>query len=95
MILAHFQSLGKQPVAIDMLNSLVRLAVIAGAVDFNIIADTPSKPVDFAGLRLHSRSEISSSVHSIDNGLLGCDITQYCYRASIIIIIEQILVFTT
>ena len=29
--------LGTQPVAIDMLNNLVRLAVIAGAVEFNII----------------------------------------------------------
>ena len=54
--------------AIDMLNRLVRLSVIAGAVDFNIMADTPSIPVDFVGLRLHSRSEISSSVHSINNG---------------------------
>ena len=42
--------------------------MIAGAGDLNIMADTPSRPVDFAGLRLHSRSEISSSVHSIDTG---------------------------
>ena len=42
--------------------------MIAGAGDLNIMADTPSRPVDFAGLRVHSRSEISSSVHSIDTG---------------------------
>ena len=68
VILAHFQSVGKQPVAIDMLNSLVRLGAIEGAVYFNIVAETPSKPVDLAGFRLCNSSIICSSVHRIDTG---------------------------
>lgn len=70
VILAHFQSVGKQPVEIDILNSLVRLGAIARAVDFNIVADTPSKPVDLAGFRLCNNSIICSSVHIIDVGQL-------------------------
>ena len=65
IILAHFQSVGKQPVAIDILNSLVRLGAIERAVDFNMVADTPSKPVDLTGSR-PSRS----SVICIDAGQL-------------------------
>ena len=52
VILAHFQSVGKQPATIDILKSLVRLGAIAEAVDFGIMADIPSKQVDLAGFRL-------------------------------------------
>ena len=58
VILAHFQSVGKQPVEIDLLNNLVRLGAIARAVDFNILADTPSKPVDLAGFRFCNNSSV-------------------------------------
>ena len=70
VILVHFQSVGKQPVAIDILNSLVRLGAIERAVDFNMVADTPSKPVDLTGSRPSRSSVICSSVHSIDAGQL-------------------------
>ena len=71
VILAHFQSVGKQPVEIDMLNnSLVRLGAIARAVDFNILADTPSKPVDLAGFRFCNNSITCSSVHRMGVGQL-------------------------
>ena len=56
----------------DTLNNLVRLGAMAEAVDFSIVADTPSKPVDLAGFRLCSRSVTCSSVHKMDTGqLLG------------------------
>ena len=79
LTLAHFQSVRKQPVAIDKLNSSVRLGAIERAVDFNLVTDTPSKPVDLAGFKLSRSSVICSFVHSIDAGQLfgsrgGCQV---------------------
>ena len=68
MILARFQAVGKQPVAIERLNSLVRLGAIDKAVDSSIIADTPSRPVDLPGFREFSKSVTWSSVHWFDSG---------------------------
>ena len=63
MILARFHSVGKQPVAIERLNSLERLGAIDEAVELRIIADTPSRPVDLAGFREWGKSATWSSVH--------------------------------
>ena len=67
-IRACFHSVGKQPVAIERLNNFVRLRVMDEMVDLSIIADTSSRPVDFAGFREFSRSATCSSVHWIDAG---------------------------
>ena len=48
VILAHLQSEGNEPDAIDRLNSLVRLGAIEKAVCLSIRADIPSRPVDLA-----------------------------------------------
>ena len=58
---AHFHSVGKRPLAIDRLNSLVKLGV---AVDRNMTAEILSSPVDLAGFRFSKSSVTSSSVHS-------------------------------
>ena len=68
VILAHFQVVGKEPVAIDLLNSLVRLGAIERAVHFSIVADTPSRPVDLTGFKSSNRSVICSSIHNTDVG---------------------------
>ena len=65
----HFHSVGKRPLAMDRLNSLVRLGAINAAVDRNITAETLSSPVDFAGSRLSKRS-VTSSVQSRCGGHL-------------------------
>ena len=51
-----------------MLNNLVRLGAIARALDFNILADTPPKPVDLAGFRFCNNSSTCSSVHRMGVG---------------------------
>ena len=72
VIRAHFQSVGKRPLAIDKLNSFVRLSAISTAVDRSIMADILLDSVDFAGSRLSSRSVTSSSVQRRCGGhLLG------------------------
>ena len=68
VIRARFQSVGKQPVPIERLNNFVRLGVMDEMVDLSIIADTSSRPVDFAGFREFSTSATCSSVHWIDAG---------------------------
>ena len=67
---AHFQSVGKRPLASDRLNSLVRLGAINAAVDRNMTAEILSSPVDFAGSKLSRRSVTSSSVQSKCGGHL-------------------------
>ena len=51
-----FQSFGSFPLAIDMLNSLVMAGAMLCDVDFNILADIPSRPFD-----LETSSEPSSN----------------------------------
>ena len=48
--------------------SFVRQGVTEEAVDFNMTADTPSRPVDFVVSSVHSRCVISSSVQSRSDG---------------------------
>ena len=54
--LAHFQSEGNEPDAIDRLKSVVRLGAIEAAVCLSITADTPSSPVDLVVSKEQSRS---------------------------------------
>ena len=70
VILAHFQSVGKRPLAIDRLNNFVRLGAMKAAVDRSITAEILSGPVDFAGSRRSSKSVTSSSVQSRCGGQL-------------------------
>ena len=42
-----YQALGIFPVEIDLLNSNVILRAILGAVDFNILAEIPYRPLAF------------------------------------------------
>ena len=46
VILAHFQSVGNMMVEMDKLKSFTRIGAIEVAVDFNVTAETPSRPVD-------------------------------------------------
>ena len=68
MTLAHFQSVGNVPVEIDLLKSFARLGAIVAAVDFNIDAETPSRPVDFVQSSEQSMSATCSSVQRISEG---------------------------
>ena len=68
VILAHFQSEGNEPDAMERLKSLVRLGVIDTAVCLSITADIPSRPVDLVASKVHRRSQTSSSVQSIEAG---------------------------
>ena len=56
------------PVEIDRLKSFARLGAIVAAVDFNIVAETPSRPVDFVESSEQSMSAICSSVHRRSEG---------------------------
>ena len=71
MILAHFHSLGNEPVARDRLKSLVRHGAIDGAVCRSIEADTPLRPVDFAVSKEHNISRTCSSVQNMEAGQLS------------------------
>ena len=62
----HTSSLWESSQLKLMLNSLVRLGAIARAVDFNIVADAPSKPVDLAGFRFCNNS--ITSLHRMSVG---------------------------
>ena len=57
-IRALFQESGKIPVDNDKLNSLVSDEEIDPATDFNILADTPSGPVNLEVSRLEIKSNI-------------------------------------
>ena len=61
---AHSHSVGERPLAIDRLNSFVKLCAVNAAVDRSITAETLSGPVDFAESRFSKRSVTSSSVQS-------------------------------
>ena len=63
----------------------MRLGAIERAVDFNMVADTPSKPVDLTGSRLSRSSVICSSVHSIDAGQLWIKASQILKRRKALI----------
>ena len=54
----------------DKLNNFVRLDVIETAVDFSILADIPSGPVDFDTSRVEMRSRMSDSVQRRSSGHL-------------------------
>ena len=64
VILANFHSYGTCPVESERLMSFESGSAMLQAVCFNILADTPSHPVDLLVSRVISRSYTDSSVES-------------------------------
>ena len=83
-IVDFFHILGSLQFEIDRLKSLVTDGVILAAVNFNILADTPSGPLDLVVSRNDRRSKTSSSVqrlssrHSVvwarEEAIGGCEV---------------------
>ena len=63
-----FQASGIFPVDIDLFNSNVILRAVFAAVDFNILAEIPSRPLAFFVSRDSNISKHSSSEHSNSSG---------------------------
>ena len=93
---ATFQSEGNFPLLRDLLNSLVRLLAMNGAVDLSILAETPSAPVDLLVSKEVIKDSILSSVHRNSSGKLdGSRLSRLSRLLTVLVSLFDVVVFAT